>query len=142
MFVSLAAAGWILAGMNRWIVAGFFGQTEAGYFTLAGGAAVVLASTLGSVFVQYLQPGIFALADTLPVNRSLLARRVDLIALAYTVAGMIVIGTLAQCGPWLVGRFDQRELSHVAHLDSAGWLLCCRDDLDGIFSVAAARLPV
>jgi hypothetical protein len=104
MFVSLAAAGWILAGMNRWIVAGFFGQTEAGYFTLAGGAAVVLASTLGAVFVQYLQPGIFALADTRPANRAMLARRVDLIALAYTIAGLLAVGALAWGGPWRLGR--------------------------------------
>jgi hypothetical protein len=130
MFVSLAAAGWTLAGLNRWIVAGFFGQTEAGYFTLAGGAAVVLASTFGAVFVQYLQPGIFALADISPVNRPLLARRVDFIALAYTAAGLIAIGTLAWCGPWLVG-----PLINESYRASLRWILPA-----GCFGVATISM--
>ena len=102
LFVVLATTGWILAGLNRWLVAGFFGETEAGFFTLAGGAAVVLSSTLGSVFIQYFQPGFFALGDA-PDQRAHLARRVDRAALGYTVAALVVIGAFALASPLLVG---------------------------------------
>lgn len=105
LFIALAAATWVLAGLNRWIVAAFFGATEAGYFTLAGGAAVVLVSALGAVFVQYFQPGIFALGDTAAAGgeRALLARRVDQVALAFAGTGIAGVGALALASPWLVG---------------------------------------
>jgi hypothetical protein len=103
LFIALAAAGWALAGVNRWIVAGFFGPTEAGFFTLAGGAAMVIASALGAVFMQYFQPGIFALADAASGSRAALVRRVDQVALAYTLTGLVAVATLAAAGPWLVG---------------------------------------
>ena len=94
----------MLAGLNRWIVAAFFGATEAGYFTLAGGAAVVLVSALGAVFVQYFQPGIFALGDaTAGADRMVVARRVDQVALAFAGVGLAAVGALALVSPWLVG---------------------------------------
>lgn len=103
LFTALALSNWVLAGSNRWIVAWFFGETEAGYFTLAGGAAVVLSSTLGAVFVQYFQPGIFALADREAAHRPAVARRVDFIAAAYTVAALSAVGAFACFAPLLVG---------------------------------------
>jgi hypothetical protein len=104
MFIALAAATWVLAGLNRWIVAAFFGPTEAGYFTLAGGAAVVLVAALGAVFVQYFQPGIFALGDrSAGAERVAVARRVDQVALAFAGVGIVAVGTLALVSPWLVG---------------------------------------
>ncbi len=102
LFVVLATTGWILAGLNRWLVAGFFGETEAGFFTLAGGAAVVLSATLGSVFIQYFQPGFFALGD-IPEQRAHLAQRVDRAALAYAVGALAVIGGFALASPVLIG---------------------------------------
>ncbi len=104
LFIALAAATWVLAGINRWIVAAFFGATEAGYFTLAGGAAVVLVAALGAIFVQYFQPGIFALGDALAgADRVALARRVDGVALAFAGVGLAAVGVLAFISPWLVG---------------------------------------
>jgi hypothetical protein len=103
MFTLLAAAGWVLAGMNRWIVTGFFGEQEAGYFTLAGGAAVVVASTLGAAFVQYFQPGIFRAADHPQLNLHRLARHVDFVALCYTATALSAVAILALLGPRLVG---------------------------------------
>ena len=61
LFIALAVTGWMLTGLNRWIVSWFFGNIEAGYFTLAGGAAVIVTSMLGSIIMQYIQPGLFAL---------------------------------------------------------------------------------
>jgi len=102
LFSVLATAGWVLAGLNRWLVAAFFGETEAGYFTLAGGAAVVVSATLGSVFVQYFQPGFFAWGD-LTEKRGQLARRVDQAALAYTFIALAALGAFAFLAPLLVG---------------------------------------
>jgi len=105
LFNALAISSWVLAGMNRWIVAAFFGETEAGYFTLAGGAAVVLCATLGAVFVQYFQPGFFALADHAPENRAAVARRVDLVAAGYALVAVAVVTTFAAVAPALVGTW-------------------------------------
>lgn len=104
MFTALAATTWVLAGLNRWIVAGFFGAIEAGYFTLAGGAAVVLVSALGAVFMQYFQPGIFTLGDgSTGTDRTAVARRIDLVALVFACAGLAAVGVFALAAPWLVG---------------------------------------
>lgn len=105
LFIALAAATWVLAGLNRWIVAAFFGATEAGYFTLGGGAAAVLVSALGAIFVQYFQPGIFALGDAAGAGgeRAGVARRVDQVALAFAGTGIVGVGALTLISPWLVG---------------------------------------
>lgn len=103
LFNALAVAAWVLAGSNRWIITWFFGETESGYFTLAGGAAIVVASTLGTIFVQYFQPGFFALGDSPAVDRTTLARRVDRVALAYAVASAVAVGLFYLAAPWLVG---------------------------------------
>ncbi len=118
LFIMLAAAGWALAGINRWIVAGFFGELAAGYFTLAGGAATVLASSLGAIFMQYFQPGIFALADGPAPDRARVAARVDRVALVYAAAGFAAAGGLAWLGPWLVG-----PLIHPSYAAALPWLL-------------------
>jgi hypothetical protein len=118
MFVTLAAAAWILSGLNRWIVAGAFGEVEAGYFTLAGSAAVVVASTVGTVFMQYFQPGVYALADNPATARASLARRVDIIALVYAFVALAAVALLAWCGPWLVGGLIREN-----YRASLAWLL-------------------
>src|SRR5581483_763095 len=99
----VAAANWLLAGMNRWIVTGAFGVTEGGYFTLAGGAATVVASTVGTVFAQYFQPGTFALADRDGGAREALARRTDAIAFGYGIAALGLVFLFSLVAPWLVG---------------------------------------
>ncbi len=117
LFILLATAGWVLSGINRWLVAGFFGETEAGYFTLAGGAALVVSATLGSVFVQYFQPGFFALGDQLN-GHAPLARRVDRVAVGYVVAALGAIGAFAWVSPLLVGGLiDER------YRDALPWIL-------------------
>ena len=102
LFVVLAAAGWLLAGINRWLVALFFGEIEAGYFTLVGGASIVLTSSLGAVFLQFFQPGLFKLGDQ-PASLSTLARRVDRIAAGYACCAIAVIAGFAFVAPSLVG---------------------------------------
>lgn len=104
MFTALAATTWVLAGLNRWVVAAFFGAAESGYFTLAGAAATAVVAGLGAVFVQYFQPGIFALGDNpAETGRPIVARRVDQVALAFAGAGLAAVGALTLVSPWLVG---------------------------------------
>lgn len=103
LFVVLAAASWILTGLNRWVIAWCYGETEAGYFTLGGGTAVVLTSMLGTVIIQYLRPGFFALGDGPVALRPTLARRVDLAALGYTLLALALLAGIDAAAPSLVG---------------------------------------
>jgi len=89
MFITLAIAGWVLGGMNRWVVAGFYGEATTGYFTLAGNIALILPSMLGSVILQYVQPVWYAAHDGSAESRGILLRQVDRVALVY---GFLALG--------------------------------------------------
>jgi hypothetical protein len=119
LFTVLALAGWALVGVNRWIVAWRFGATTAGYFTLAGGAALILPAVLGTVFLQYFQPGFFADGDDpAPEARARLARRVDAVAAAYTAAALLALALLVAVSPLLVGPLISEN-----YRAALGWLL-------------------
>lgn len=119
-FIVIATAGWILSAVNRWLVAICFGDTEAGYFTLAGGAALVISATLGAVFVQFFQPGFFVLGDE-GNDFGRLARRVDSAALGYVLTAFIAIGGFALVSPWLIGPLiDERYRAALPWILPAG----------------------
>jgi hypothetical protein len=118
LFTGLALANLIVLGLNRWLVAWFFGEKEAGYFTLAGGAVTIITSMLATVLIQYLQPDLFALGDRATENRPALARRVDLIALFYTVVGLGGVALLSAGAPWLVGPLISPDYE-----DALVWIL-------------------
>jgi O-antigen/teichoic acid export membrane protein len=102
-FVTLAVAGWILVGLNRWLVAWFFGTEMAGYFTLAGNIGTILPSMLGMVMLQYYQPLWFAgPTDDEPSRRRLL-RDVDKVALVYTLLAVTLALALSGSMPLLIG---------------------------------------
>jgi hypothetical protein len=127
-FIALAIGAWLQAGMNRWIVAGFFGEVETGYFTLAGGAAFVISNMIGTMFLQYFQPGFFALGDGPPTARPMLARRVDQVALLFTVIGFAAVSLFAWIAPALVGW-----LINPRYQEAIGWVLPA-----GAFGIASA----
>lgn len=102
-FVLLSAANWATIGVNRWIVLGAHGAETAGYFTLAGNLALIATSMLGVVFVQYFQPGFFALADRPGFDRVALARRVDLVALGYGAVAMLGVFAIHHGAEHLMG---------------------------------------
>ena len=102
-FVILSAATWALSGINRWIMAGFFGETQAGLFTLAGNLAQIVPAMLGAVFMQYFQPGLFAAPHSTVSERRALARRIDLLAGAYTLIALAGVVALRGIAPWLIG---------------------------------------
>jgi hypothetical protein len=99
----LAVTGWALAGLNRWIMALCFGPTETGFFVLASNLAALVPSMLGTIFVQYFQPGFFALGDSPSAARPALARRVDGVALIFSVVALAGVSALVLVAPWLVG---------------------------------------
>lgn len=103
LFVLLAIAGWATTALNRWIVAGFFGEARAGYFTLAGNIALIVTGMLGVVFIQYFQPGFFAVASEEPDARGRLARRVDQVAALYTAIALAGVVALRFGAPLLMG---------------------------------------
>lgn len=103
MFLSLAATGWVIGGMNRWVAAGFFGSETAGYFTLATNLAAIAPSMLGTILVLWQQPRWFAAPHAAPEERRALAARVDRIAAAYTLGGVALAAALRLALPYLVG---------------------------------------
>ncbi|MFT3868297.1 MAG: oligosaccharide flippase family protein [Nibricoccus sp.] len=103
LFVMLSLAGWLLTAVNRWIVAGFFGQEKAGYFTLAGNLTQIATSMFSLVVVQYFQPGLFAMYGEQSEQRRLLARRLDLIAAGFCLCSLAGVVALHLIAPWLVG---------------------------------------
>jgi O-antigen/teichoic acid export membrane protein len=120
-FAVLSLVGWMLMGINRWIVAGCFGEATAGFFTLAGNLAQIVPAMLGAIFVQYFQPGIFASPQTNVSECRALARRVDLIALAYTVLALAGVAAVHFLTPWFIGPWiDERYRTALLYIAGTG----------------------
>lgn len=121
MFQLLALAGWMLAGLNRWLVAYFFGATAAGHFTLAGNIAVIVPSMLGSIFTQYFQPEFFAMPHATTDDRLALLRRVDRVARIFTVLACTCVIAVWLALPRLEGTLiDAKYMPAVAYVLPAG----------------------
>lgn len=103
LFVSLAVAGWVVGGANRWITSYFFGAETAGHFTLAANLGTIPPSMLGTIALLYFQPVWFATPAGTPAARADLARRVDRVAACYTLLGLGVAALLRAVMPWLIG---------------------------------------
>ncbi len=118
-FTILALAGWALTGANRWVVAGNFGNVEAGYFILASNIALIVPTFAGTVMTQLFQPGIFAMGDGIAANnRRPLLGRIDTIAGAFcalSIAGVYVLNSIL---PWLIG-----PLIHANYNAALHWVL-------------------
>lgn len=108
-FMVLAVAGWIVIGMNRWLVAWFHGHEVAGYFTLAGNIGILLPTMLGGLFLQFCQPLWFARGGFDASARHDLLRQGDRAALGYTGLSIAVLVALHFLLPFLVGPLiDER----------------------------------
>ncbi len=102
-FVILAIAAWILAGMNRWLVAWLFGAETAGYFNLASNIGFILPNVFGTVILLYVQPQWFALVINHPEARRKLLREVDRVALIYTLLALGMAAGIHAGMPLLIG---------------------------------------
>ena len=118
-FTMLALAAWTLSGANRWVVAGFFGNVEAGYFTLASNIALIVPTFAGTVLSQLFQPGFYAMVDEeQPGHQIRLSRRVDLVAAGFfgiSLAGVLALHIIM---PWLIG-----PLVHVNYSAAMPWIV-------------------
>ena len=113
-FVALALAGWMLAGLNRWIMAWFFGSEQTGYFILAANLGSILPMIAGMVLLQYVQPQWFA-ATTDSINeRQQLLKRVDRVALTFTLAGLALAAAVHAAMPWLTGTLVSERYADAA----------------------------
>lgn len=116
LFTLLAAASWMLYGLNRWVVAAFFGDYATGLFTLASNISALLPSVLGAMALQYFQPGLYSLFDSGPANvREALLRRVDLIVATLGIVGFGGILLLRWFSPLLVGTLIEETYRDALH---------------------------
>jgi len=102
-FIIPAIVGWILLGLNRWLVAYFFGAEISGYFTLASNIGLILPAMLSMIMQQYYQPSWFAAHYVSREDRQRLLRSIDQIALLYTVLALGLSVVLHAVLPLLVG---------------------------------------
>ena len=128
LFTVLAVTGWVVAGSNRWIMVLFFGPTATGFFALAGNLALLVTAMLGTIFLQFFQPGFFASASEEPAQRSALARRVDQVALASALIALFGLAAVRLVAPYLIGSFISEN-----YRPALEWLIPA-----GCFAVAVA----
>ena len=102
-FILPAIAGWVLLGLNRWLVVWFFGAETSGYFTLAGNIGLILPAMLSLIMQQYHQPGWFAAAHASRAERAALLRMIDRTALLYTALALGATAAVHAGLPLLVG---------------------------------------
>lgn len=103
LFAVLAVNGWVMAGLQRWVTAALLGATTAGFVALATNIATLVPAMLGTIALQYFQPGIYAAPSATMADRRELARRIDRIALAHALLSVAGLGVLRFILPWLVG---------------------------------------
>lgn len=118
LFFWIALASWILTGLNRWLVASFYGDTAAGYFTLGSSIAVIIPSVLSSVFMQYFQPSFYRMGDSATATQTQLPRAIDRAAVAYGVLTLLALLGLRWVAPFLVG-----PLIDAKYLTALKWIL-------------------
>jgi O-antigen/teichoic acid export membrane protein len=123
LFIALAAAGWALLGLGRWVMALFFGAEATGYFSLASNLAILAPSVLATISLMYFQPGFFASTLETRADRLALARKVDGVALAHALCALLALGVLRLIMPWLVGPLIAKNYAPaVTYLLPAGCL--------------------
>ncbi len=117
-FTLLAVSGWILSGMNRWLMVACYGTVEGGYFTLASNIALIIPTMVSAIFIQFYQPLLFAGADLVHADRRKLARQVDLMALGHAILSLAGLAVLVQIAPLLIG-----PLISPAYTAAIPWIL-------------------
>ena len=128
LFTVLAVTGWAFTGSNRWIMVLFVGPAKTGFFAMAGNLALLVTAMLGTIFLQFFQPGFFASASEEPAQRRALARRVDQVALAYTLIALVGLVGVSLVAPYLIGSFISES-----YRPALAWLIPA-----GCFAVAVA----
>lgn len=130
-FVVLALVNWALLGINRWVVAAFFGTETAGYFTLASNIGFILPAMFGAMLLQLRQPVWFEQATA--GNPRTIARDVDRLALLYTVAALGATLVLRAAMPWLTGTLVSARYGGATEFVLATGLFVTSVTLGGLY---------
>lgn len=122
-FFWLGLGGWLLQFADRWVVASFFGDEQAGLFALATGLGAYVPNLILAALMQGVFPRFFREAD-LAKSRAdwqILAHRSDQFTLLFLGASVVGLVGLQWCAPHLVGRLiDPRYQQAMGMILAAG----------------------
>jgi hypothetical protein len=162
LFAGLAIAGLIVITFPRWLALHVFGAETGGYFGLAANVASIAPSMLGTMALQYFQPGWFAREHRDVAARAALARAADRVAALYAGGGLLATAALHALMPVLIGPLiDARYAAAAGFIAPAGCAMtaittgyfyhaallaarreraCARVDLTGVAALLAVAL--
>ena len=104
-FFWLGLGGWLLQFADRWVVAYFFGEEQAGLFALAAGLGAYVPNLILAALMQGMFPKFFRDADLAksPAEWQALARRSDQFTLLFLAGSVVGLLGLQWGAPHLVG---------------------------------------
>ena len=162
LFAGLAIASLVVITFPRWLALHVFDAETGGYFGLAANVASIAPSMLGTMALQYFQPGWFRREHPDAAARDALARAADRVTALYTGAGLLATAALHALMPVLIGPLiDARYAAaagfiapagcamtaitagyfyHAALLASRRERACARVDLTGVAVLLAVAL--
>jgi len=103
-YLFMGVGSWLLQSADRWIVAGFFGEEQAGLFALAANLGAIVPGMTAAALLQLLFPGFFRAADAArtPEDWRRLARQCDQWTLLFLVLCVTGLAILSLAGPHLI----------------------------------------
>jgi O-antigen/teichoic acid export membrane protein len=110
-FVLLGAGAWLLQNADRWVVAGFFNEQQAGHFVVAAGLGAIVPTMVVAVLMQMFFPSVFRKSDD---ARSVgdwkaIAKQCDQITIAFLVLSLVGLTILKLLLPHLVGPLISKD---------------------------------
>ncbi len=104
-FIWMGVGGWLLQFADRWTVAFFFGEHQAGVFNLASNIASMVPALVCGMLMQRVFPAIFRASDQARTEADWrrLARRCDQATLLFLGVTLGGLAALHLVGPYLVG---------------------------------------
>ena len=104
-FVLMGVGGWLLQNADRWVVAQFFGEAQAGLFAMASNIGAIVPSLFAAGLMQLFFPRVFRQADAAKTvsDWHALARFCDRITWLLLGLSLVGLAALSWIGPHLVG---------------------------------------
>lgn len=104
-YLWMGVGGWLLQSADRWIVAAFFGEEQAGLFALASSLGGIIPAMAAAGLLQWVFPKMFRMADQArtPADWRNLAARCDWLTLLFLAVSLAGLGALSAIGPHFVG---------------------------------------
>ena len=104
-YILMGVGAWLLANADRWIVASFFGEEQAGLFALASGMAAVAPTLALGGLMQVVFPKVFREADAARTRDDWerLAKQCDQMTLLFLGLSLAGLAGLCVLGPYMLG---------------------------------------